>query len=363
MSKHTTTLPALLLALLLAVAWTTTPVAFAADSDQPTTKSATTPKPVQKGGVALSCALDREEILVGQPITCKVTARWKPPVQVRPFAPAKTLGDFEVLRTKETPIATSPKDGTKSQEFEIQFTCFDVGEKSLPPFEVQYSNATTETLTASTNPRTIVVKSYVDKLAKESKGPGEVALRGIKPPLEMPFPLRRTLITAAICAGALLLLVLAVWLVRKWLLRPVKKEEYAPPPLAPDVEALQALAQLELEDAAQREAVKPYYSRLSEILRRYLGRRYFFDALEMTSSELMERARALDWNTGLLQTLSLDTTETDSVKFARYVPAHPLRVNALERVRQVVMETRVVEQAPESAAPDQKGGEHHEPNV
>jgi len=337
-----------LLAFILAGVMLVSP-AFAAE------KPAAEGNAVAKGGVALSFSFDPQEIIIGKPLTCTIVARWKTPVRVRPFSLPAHVGDFEVLRTTSSQIKAERRDGTQTQVFSVQLTCFEVGEKTLPPIELQYSVGEGELKTAATAPQTIQVKSYLEKLALGKKPGEQVGLRGVKPPLEMPFPYKRLLNTVRAVFWALLAAGLIFWLLWKRLMRPVKRPEVAPPPLPPDVEALQALARLELEDAARREAVKPYYSELSEILRRYLGRRYTFDALEMTSSELFERARGLGWNIELLAALAQDTQESDGVKFARYVPAHPLRTSALERVRKVVMETRIV-RTPDTPAAAQEGG-------
>jgi hypothetical protein len=348
MTKHTGNSPFVFLAFILAGVMLVSP-AFAAE------KPAAEGNAVPKDGVSLSFSFTPQDIIIGKPLTCTIVARWKTPVRVHPFSLPAHLGDFEVLRTTSSQIKAGRKDGTQTQVFGIQLTCFEAGEKTLPPIELQYSVGEGELKTAATAPQVIQVKSYLEKLALEKKPGEQVGLRGVKPPLEMPFPFRRLLSIAGVVLCALALMAVAIWLLRKWILPPVRRETPAPPPLPPDVEALQALARLELEDAARREAVKPYYSKLSEILRRYLGRRYTFDALEMTSSELFERARGLGWNRELLAALAQDTQESDGVKFARYVPAHPLRTSALERVRKVVMETRIV-QTPDTPAPAQEGG-------
>ena len=346
-----------LLAFILAGAMLAAPAVWAVQEKAATESGnpASEGKAMPKDGVALSFSFTPQEIIIGKPVTCTIVARWKPPVRVYPFSLPAHVGDFEVLRTTSSRVKTEGKDGTQTQVFGVQLTCFDVGEKKLPPIEVQYSAGEGEVKTVTTDPRMIQVRSYLEKLNQEKKGEGQIGLRGVKPPLEMPFPFRRMLNIAGVALCALVLMAAAIRLLRKWILPPVKREAPAPPPLPPDVEALQALARLELEDAARREAVKPYYSKLSEILRRYLGRRYTFDALEMTSSELFERARVLGWNSELLAALAQDTQESDGVKFARYVPARPLRTRALERVRKVVMETRIV-QTPDTPAPAQEGG-------
>ena len=86
--------------------------------------------------------------------------------------------------------------------------------------------------------------------------------------------------------------------------------------------------------------MKEFYTSLSEITRRYLGRRYRFDALEMTSEELLREARSIGWDAPLLRSLAESAAESDGVKFAKMQPGQAARHDALERARQLVLDTR-----------------------
>ena len=58
------------------------------------------------------------------------------------------------------------------------------------------------------------------------------------------------------------------------------------PPEEIALERLRALAASGMLDADDR---RPFYFAVSEIVRDYLGRRYGFDALELTTAELLEK--------------------------------------------------------------------------
>ena len=65
-------------------------------------------------------------------------------------------------------------------------------------------------------------------------------------------------------------------------------------PILPlDVRTRNALAALEAEDLPGKGEVKAFYSRLSEIVRGYVGELYGVEALECTTTELLDSLHAL----------------------------------------------------------------------
>mgnify|MGYP001559896564 CR=1 FL=1 len=88
---------------------------------------------------------------------------------------------------------------------------------------------------------------------------------------------------------------------------------------------------------------KAFYSELSDILRRYLERRYGMEALEHTSSEILEelKRRSLDKET--LDAAARVLTGSDLVKFAKLAPSYELAgqletllLQAVERMKQFI---------------------------
>ncbi len=94
----------------------------------------------------------------------------------------------------------------------------------------------------------------------------------------------------------------------------VKKEV---PLLPPHEEAVQALEQLRHEKLWQQGLLKPYYSRLTDIVRRYIERRFDVGAMEMTSNEIMDALQNYSNNTQALQKLASTFMIADLVKFAK----------------------------------------------
>jgi hypothetical protein len=94
------------------------------------------------------------------------------------------------------------------------------------------------------------------------------------------------------------------------------------PPLRPAHElALEELQQLRNEDLIKKGIYKEHYFKLSEIFRRYLERRFHFQAVEKTTEEILPEIHHL---TGIDQRAKSEAQNflrnTDLVKFAKYIP-------------------------------------------
>lgn len=126
-------------------------------------------------------------------------------------------------------------------------------------------------------------------------------------------------------ALGLVVLILAWLLFRRWLKKrkhPFDGVEYEHPALPPYDEAVEALRQLEEKNPLAEGNVKEFISRLSEIIKRLLGRVHHDPVLEMTTYEVknwIHREKKLRFDAQPLIRL-LD--EGDMVKFARGI-LHP----------------------------------------
>lgn len=87
--------------------------------------------------------------------------------------------------------------------------------------------------------------------------------------------------------------------------------------LLPHQKAMQEIEQIKADKMVTSENQKEYYTKLTDTIRRYIEERYGFSAMEMTSSQIIERLmqegdqKSLDELRGLFQT-------ADLVKFAKY---------------------------------------------
>ncbi len=120
----------------------------------------------------------------------------------------------------------------------------------------------------------------------------------------------------------LFLSIVAALSVAAWLRRRPKFVPPPPPPRHPYFIAREALEALSSGDLLSRGLTKDYYDAISDVIRRYLGGVRSFDAIEMTTDELLAHLRKSPLPGVTFVEVERLLRECDLVKFARYVPAH-----------------------------------------
>ena len=122
--------------------------------------------------------------------------------------------------------------------------------------------------------------------------------------------------------------------------------------IPPFERAIQELKALENELPKDQEEYKQYYSKLTDVVRRYLEEEAAIDALESTSDELLDKlelrkdAGTLDLSLEILNNLKKVLQNADLVKFARSAPAIGIASTDRSIVEQVVIETNDALPAP-----------------
>jgi hypothetical protein len=140
-----------------------------------------------------------------------------------------------------------------------------------------------------------------------------------------------------------------VWILLAFLLREkpqasvgqVRYHELQPERLAHEI-ALEKLNQIVEDDLLRQGEYHQYFARISESLREYLGNRYGFFALDLTSRELQEELR--DRPTPGLQhdMLVKILHDSDMVKFAKLQPTDSMASTAIDGAFAVVEATKQV---------------------
>ena len=80
---------------------------------------------------------------------------------------------------------------------------------------------------------------------------------------------------------------------------------------------MKAIETIKEDHLTSSENSKEYYTRLTETLRKYIYERYGFNAMEMTSGEIIQRLTEAEDSQGVEELRELFTT-ADLVKFAKY---------------------------------------------
>lgn len=109
-----------------------------------------------------------------------------------------------------------------------------------------------------------------------------------------------------------------------------------------DVIALRDLNKLENEKIWQKGHIKEYYSILSEIVRRYIGCKFNFIALEITTNEILEEL-ANSINAEQLNNLRTLLERADLAKFAKSKPLENDNNESMLLAKQFVDSTKNME--------------------
>jgi hypothetical protein len=282
-----------------------------------------------------------------------------PAVTARLAAPARlTVGDpFEVtlvLKAAHPTLATGPlldslgtfmvvseKHGTRRRgesdetTYRVKLACFQPGRHVVPGFVFLLSGRD-RTDTLRTDTLAVTVASVMPPAMKD--------VRPLRPAEDFPN------LALWLVPAALLLLVALALLARRLYRRLRHGEEADAPLLSPWDEALASLDALPWREWLADGQAKRFYYALSEILKRYMERRFEFDAVEQTTTEILASMRA--GRVPMRDEMSRFFARYDLVKYAKWVPAEEESEQAIEQVREFVQRTRPVEpEAPAAETP------------
>ena len=129
--------------------------------------------------------------------------------------------------------------------------------------------------------------------------------------------------------------------------------------LLPHQKAMKEIEQIKADKMVSSENQKEYYTKLTETLRKYIEERYGFSAMEMTSSEIIDRLMSADDKQSLDELRQLFIT-ADLVKFAKYSTMinenDANLVSAIDFINQTKLENQPVEevQRPQLSEADQR---------
>ena len=260
----------------------------------------------------VSAKVDRSRITVGDVIRYTVTVSADAGIQVDLPPETDELGDFEVRSYQATGPVT--KEGKKVWNLEYALAVFSTGEFKIPPPKVTYRSGNE----AAENE----LSAEAIEVIVESVKPADAEdILDIKAPVEIPRNWWSLWPWFVLAAGLIALGALAfVWYRR----RDSSEEGIAAPTkeqLPPHEEAYRALRQLRDEGLVEQQMIKLYYIKISEIIRRYIGRRFQVEAMELTSTEVLDRLRRAGIEVDAHRLFQEFFSLCDLVKFAKYRPS------------------------------------------
>ena len=244
------------------------------------------------------------------------------------------LGDGSISRERG-------KKGIRIERHIFESFIFDTGQVVIPSQEIVYwhSSDTTAQLKTYTDSLWLYVQSVLSAEAME--------IRDIKEPNELPQPFDNWGTVLAIIA-LLLVIGIAYYVWRKRADKPIipfrKSIEIRP---AHEI-ALESLKHLNNKNLIEKKQVDRYYIGLSKILREYIENRYFLNALEMTTTEMLDVLEKDGLYKTIGETVQEVLTNSDLVKFARYIPEDSFANVLMKMTLKLVEDTKMVSETAES---------------
>lgn len=220
-------------------------------------------------------------VRIGEPFDVVLTARVAEGTVVRlPDDTALKLDPFEIVGRAE---GREDEGDVIKHELILTVVAWELGALTFPSVPLEWV-AGDEHGVVETGPLAVEVEATVPQAAAEEP-PADIA-----PPVAVTrFDQRLVWVAAGVVGAGLLALV--VWLLSRALRRrrvAAGAAEVVVDTRPPEEIALAKLRALRESGLADRSDRRPFYFALTEIEREFLGRRFGFDALEMTTSELMD---------------------------------------------------------------------------
>jgi len=300
--------------------------------------------------VKVTAAFDTTSIYIGDQINYTVSIE-QPAGLVLALKPVKdTLcKNIEILAGPVTDT-TFLSGGRLKFENKYLVTSFDSGLYAIPPFYAEISDAGGIKRFHSDYSFLEVIRVKIAPQDTSAK------IYDIIKPYRAPVTIGEILPWVLLAAVAAALIWGIIILLRK-LKRSRKEPEEIINPDPAHVIAFRELEKLKAEQLWQKGEIKPYYSRLTEIVRQYLENRYKVCSLEMTTSDTLEALV----KTGFKKDDSYARLKSvlngaDLVKFAKYKPEPSENERYFDDAWQFVESTRTREEIVQDDPSNKKEG-------
>ncbi len=297
------------------------------------------PATAAQGSLEVSSQVDRSEITIGDRVQYEIKVVFPADGRVELPSVLGNLGAFEV---KDYQVSDpKPAGNLQIQTWHFNLSTFTVGKYTLPPQQVAYRHGSDTAATVYfTQPIEINVVRTSAETVKDIADIAPLAeVRSGQPWL-------------AYGMGGLVLLALAVLFWKRLRRRAAPPAEK--PPLPPFEEAMERLAGLKSLALLRQNRAGEFSFILSELLRRYISRRFGIDALESTTSEFLADVQKLPVTKAQKDWLGQFCETTDLVKYADAPILESEAADLLTRTEDFLRQTKPREEAaatPGAAAP------------
>ena len=275
----------------------------------------------------LLVAVDSTELRIGEQINIRYQIKGDSLSQIQ-FTEQPNFAPFELL--EDFPLDTLRSQAHYLFTKKYALIQFDSGTYWIPKQKILINGVGAISDSISIRVNTVLVDTLKQPLFD------------IKPLVAVKRGYKKLTQQILITVFGLILLILAVFLVLRVQKKLIEKRKELPP----FDRALLELKALEEERPRLQEEYKSYYSKLTDVVRRYLEEEANITALESTSKELLKKLELLkdsgklDLDGETLRSLKRVLEHADLVKFARSAPEFEVATNDRNLVEDVVIKTQ-----------------------
>jgi len=261
--------------------------------------------------INVTASVDKQTAYIGDLIEYRIVISYDSTIELTPPAAGANLGGFEVKDYDiGSPVAT--EEGGRRQEMEFKLRTFTTGDYVIPALPIEYTRPDDSVKYISADPIKITIKSL---LAEGAEG-DSLEPRGLKGQASLDRTSWLWWVVAG--AAAIIIITAAIWyIVRRR--RLAVEEPYVDPRPSWEI-AFAELAVLKEKNLPGKGEIKRFYFELSEIFKKYLGNKFEFNAIDLTTYEIGEWLNEFDFEDDLRRRVVGFLNHADLVKFAKYVP-------------------------------------------
>lgn len=283
--------------------------------------------------VSVEASVDRIEMLVGQQahVTLKAVVKENSKVEFPKFKPSEFVTPGVEVLDGQSLDDKEMDNGCVEKAMVYTLTSFDDTLYYLPPLTVKVDGKPYQSKSLALKVLTIEVDTtHVEQFF----GPKDVQ--------DNPFLWSDWSLSFWLSVLLLILMAIVYYLyIRMRDNKPIITHIRIVKKLLPHQKAMKEIEQIKADKMVSSENPKEYYTKLTDTLRKYIEERYGFSAMEMTSSEIIEKLTATQDQKALDELRQLFTT-ADLVKFAKYSTLinenDKNLVNAIEFINQTKLE-------------------------
>lgn len=235
--------------------------------------------------------------------------------------------------------------------YNFVFTAFANGEIALPEYFL-YKQGSAKQIYVVASPTIKINFPVIDTL--------NIGVKELKPIQKVPLTFTEVVRVVGVIVGIIIVALLIIFLIKYLKTRKENKQQItslSKVVLEPeDTEALKSLEALTKADYISKNQIKQHYVLLTDIVWRYIFRRFDINAFEMTSRQIVDALQTKNISFENMQRIRNLFETADLVKFAKHQPATIENASIMQEAKNFVISNGHIEKLEEDQAKRDKEG-------